>query len=91
MEKFDNIYDAICDTKAEAMNLTLRSQLMVQLEDTIRSWQLSQRKAATKLGISQPRLNDLLKGKINNFSLDNLVTLCISAGLGINMEVKQAA
>ena len=47
--------------------------------------------AARRLGITQPRLNDLLHGKINKFSLDTLMTLATRAGLKVKIDVRSAA
>ena len=54
---------------------------MIAIKDQVRSWNTTQAQAARRLGITQPRLNDLLKGKINKFSLDTLMTLASRAGL----------
>lgn len=68
-----------------------RSELMVALGQRIKAWNLSQEAAAARLGISRPRLNDLLRGKIDKFSLDALVNLVTAAGLHIEMRVAEGA
>jgi predicted XRE-type DNA-binding protein len=55
------------------------------------SWNATQAQAARRLGITQPRLNDLLQGKINKFSLDTRMTLATRAGLKIKIELRPAA
>ena len=90
-ETFDNVWDAITDTPAEAANMTARSDLMSALVHHVRAWDLSQELAAARLGITRPRVSDLLRGKIDKFSLDALVNLVTAAGLTVHIEVAQAA
>ena len=75
IETFDNVWDALEDTPEEATNMTLRSDLLIALDRRVKAWKLTQAAAAERLGISQPRLNDLLRRRINKFNLDALVTL----------------
>ena len=84
-ERFNSVWDALEDTPAQAANMRLRSKLLLELCNTIRSWELSQKDAALRLGISQPRLNDVLNGKIDKCSLDALVNL--SAAAQINVDI----
>lgn len=90
-QSFDNVWDALADTPAEAASLTMRSELMIAIEQRVRGWGVTQAKAAERLGVTQPRLNDLLRGKLGNFSLDTLVDLAKAAGLGVRMEIGEAA
>jgi len=55
--------------------MRLRSELMIQITRRVKEWDVTQKEAAQRLGITQPRLNDLLKGRINKFGLDALVNL----------------
>jgi predicted XRE-type DNA-binding protein len=64
---------------------------MVAITEKVRSWNTTQARAARRLGITQPRLDDLLRGKINKFSLDILLTLAIRAGLKVKIDVRSAA
>ena len=64
---------------------------MIAIKETVRSWNTTQAQAARRLGITQPRLNDLLHGKINKFSLDTLMTLAARAGLRVKLNVRSAA
>jgi predicted XRE-type DNA-binding protein len=88
---FANVWDAIEDSPEEAATMTMRSDVMIAITDRVRSWNTTQARAARRLGITQPRLNDLLKGKINKFSLDTLTTLATRAGLKVKVEVRPAA
>jgi len=69
-ELFDTVWDAIEDTPVEAENLKLRSGLMMALKDYIATEGLSQIEAAKVFGVTQPRVSDLMRGKINLFSID---------------------
>lgn len=84
-QRFSNVWDALEDTPQEAANMRLRAKLMRTLCETIRAWELPQKDAAKKLGISQPRLNDVLNGKIDKFSLDALVNLSTAAKLEVDI------
>ena len=73
----------------EADNLLLRAQLMSQVRDIARG--ATQREAAALFKVSQPRLNDVLRGKIDKFSLDALVNMLGHAGMRVELRVKKAA
>ena len=73
----------------EAENLQLRAQLMSRVRDVAR--RTTQREAAKQFGVSQPRLNDVIRGKIGKFSLDALVNMLGHAGMRVEMKVKRAA
>lgn len=91
IQTFDSVFDAIADTPAEAANMKARSALLSALKARVRSWELSQEAAAVRLGITRPRLNDLLQGKLGKFSLDALVNLTAASGLSIELRVAEAA
>lgn len=90
-ETFKSVWDAIEDTPAEAENMKLRSALMMALEKHIRSQGWTQAEAARQLGVTQPRVSDLLRGKINLFGLDTLVNMVSAAGLHVELHVLEAA
>jgi predicted XRE-type DNA-binding protein len=90
-ERFPSIWDAIEDTPAEAENMKLRSALMMALKEQITRNGLTQAQAAELFGVTQPRVSDLVRGKINLFSLDGLVNMASAAGLHIEMHVREAA
>jgi predicted XRE-type DNA-binding protein len=87
---YASVWDACADTPGESANLRVRSQLMRAINRVVKGWELPQTEAAKRLGISQPRLNDLLKGKIDKFSLDALVNMLAGANLSIAVEVKES-
>lgn len=90
-QSFTNVWDALEDTPAEAANMSMRSHIMIAIEQRVRKWDVTQAEAARRLGITQPRLNDLLRGKITNFSLDTLINLAAQAGLSVRLDVADAA
>ena len=90
-ETFVSVWDAIEDTAAEAENMKLRSALMMALEQHIRAKGWIQTEGARRLGVTQPRVSDLLRGKINLFALDTLVNMVTAAGLRVEMRVLEAA
>jgi predicted XRE-type DNA-binding protein len=90
-EEFESVWDAIEKDPIVAANLKARSSVMTAIEQTVKSWNLSQVTAAKRLGLTQPRLNDLLRGRINKFSLDALMTVAAKAGLSVEVRVEKAA
>jgi predicted XRE-type DNA-binding protein len=90
-ERFDSVWDAIEDTPAQAENMRLRSALMMALKDHITREGLSQGQAAKMFGVTQPRVSDLMRGKIELFGLDSLVNMAAAAGLRVEMHVAHAA
>src|SRR6202035_4200712 len=88
---FANVWDALSDSPEEAATMKIRSDVMIAINDTIRAWETTQAQAASRLGVTQPRLNDLLLGKINKFSLDTLLTLAGRAGLKVKINIGDAA
>ncbi|MGE0471766.1 MAG: helix-turn-helix domain-containing protein [Nitrospira sp.] len=90
-QRFASVWDAIEDTPEEAENMKLRSVLMTALKHHLTRTKLSQAQAAKLFGVTQPRISDLMRGKISLFSLDALVNMATAAGLHIEMRVRNAA
>ena len=88
---FDSVWDALEETPAEAARMAMRSELLIAIDQRVRSWNVTQAEAASRLGVTQPRLNDLLRGKITKFSLDTLINLAMQAGLSVKIDVGEAA
>jgi len=88
-QTFASVWDAIEDTPAEAENMKLRSALMIALKQHIARKGLSQSQAAKLFGVTQPRVSDLLRGKINLFSLDTLINMATAAGLHIELRINE--
>ena len=90
-QRFTSVWDAIEDTPEQAANMKLRSVLMIALKDHIARTGMSQAQAARLFGVTQPRVSDLMRGKISLFALDALVNMATAAGLRIEMHVLEAA
>ncbi|MGQ4274143.1 helix-turn-helix domain-containing protein [Terrihabitans sp. B22-R8] len=89
--RFKNVWDAIEDTPAAAENMKLRSALMMALKDHIDRTGMSQSDAAKVFGVTQPRVSDLVRGKIDLFALDTLVNMAASAGLHVELRIREVA
>ncbi len=90
-QRFTSVWDAIEDTPEEAENMKLRSVLMTALKNHLARTEMNQAQAAKRLGVTQPRISDLMRGKINLFGLDALVNMATAAGLHIEVRVIDAA
>ncbi len=90
-KSFANVWDALEENPEEAAAMTIRSEVMMAIGERVRSWNTTQARSAQRLGITQPRLNDLLHGKISKFSLDALLNLATRAGLKVSIDVRSAA
>ncbi|NLB06995.1 MAG: XRE family transcriptional regulator [Desulfobulbaceae bacterium] len=90
-QRFASVWDAIEDTPEEAENMRLRSILMMALKNHLTGTGMSQAQAAKLLGVTQPRVSDLMRGKINLFGLDALVNMATAAGLQIELRVLESA
>jgi len=84
-----NVFNDLGFAPEEAENLQLRAQLMSIIRAEARD--VTQAQAARLFGVTQPRINDLLRGKIDKFSLDALVNMLAAAGLRVEMRVKKVA
>ena len=87
-QTFSSVWDAIEATPAEAENMRLRSTLMMALERHIRAREWTQAEAARQLGVTQPRISDLKRSKLDLFSLDSLVALAGKAGIRFEITYK---
>jgi len=90
-QRFASVWDALEDTAAEAANMRARSKLMIALRGKVEAWKVSQTEAARRLGLTQPRLNDLMRGRIDKFSLDALINVAARAGLSVLLQIREAA
>ncbi len=90
-EQFASVWDAIEETPAAAENMKLRSALMMALEEHIRVQGWTQTEAASQLGVTQPRVSDLMRGKIDLFAIDTLVNMLTAVGLRVEMNIAKAA
>jgi antitoxin HigA-1 len=88
---YDNVFEALEDDVSAASNLKLRGRLMTEIRRFIDQRGLTQTQAARELGITQPRLSDLMRGQISRFSLDALVNMAATTGVEVVIAVKRKA
>jgi len=89
--RYASAWDAIEDTPAEVENMKLRSELMMALKKHITRTGMSQAQAAKLFGVTQLRVSDLMRSKINLLGLDALVNMAAAADLRVEMRVLDAA
>lgn len=87
---YASIWDAIADTPDEAANLRTRAELMQQISAIVQENGWTQAEAAAHCGVTQPRMNDLLRGRISRFSLDALVNIATAIGRRVHIELEVA-
>jgi len=83
-----NVYRDLGFSPEEAENLRARSDLMIQLTKIIEARRLTQAAAAKWLGVTQPRISDLMRGRIDRFSIDSLVEMLGHAGHRVSFVLK---
>lgn len=88
-QRFSSIWDAIEDTPQQAASMRARSELMMNLTEVIRERGITQGDAAALFGVTQPRVSDLMRGKINLFSLDTLIDMAATAGMSPTVKVSK--
>lgn len=86
-ERFNSVWDALEDTPEQAENMKLRAVLLTALKDYLNKHQLTQNEAAKVLGVTQPRVSDLMRGRIHLFGLDSLVNMTVAAGLTVELKI----
>ncbi len=86
-KKTDNVFDDLGFSSAEASNLKLRSQLMLAIKRYIKENKLTQAEAAKIMAVDQPRINKLLNGQIELFTIDKLVTMLEHAGIHVSLNL----
>lgn len=89
-ESFESVWDALADTPEQAANLMARSELLQKITAVINEHNWSQTEAAAHCKITQPRMNDLLRGRLSRFSLDALVNIATALGFRIHIELEAA-
>ncbi|OWY79159.1 XRE family transcriptional regulator [Rhodococcus sp. BUPNP1] len=85
-QEFSSVWDALADTPAESENLKLRSSLMIEIVKRIEEIGWSQRVAAANLGVTQPRISDICRGKIDNFTVESLLKIARPLGIGVHID-----
>lgn len=94
MKKRDNTYAsvwvALADTPEQAANLQARADLIRQIAELIQAEGWKQVEAVKRCGVTQSRINDLLRGRVSRFSLDALVNIATALGRRVNLELEAA-
>ncbi len=90
VEEFASVWDALGETREKAANLSLRSELMNRIEGIVKENGWTQAEAAKRCGVTQPRMNDLLRGRISRFSLDALVNIASALGQKVKIRLEAA-
>lgn len=90
-QTFSSVWDALEHSAADAASMRARSEVMIALRVRIESWNVSQAETARRMGVTQPRLNDLLRGRLDKFNLDELMNLAAAAGLTVRLAISAAA
>lgn len=90
-QRFQSVWDAIEDTPQLAASMRARSELIIELTELIKKRGMTQADAARMFGVTQPRISDLVRGKVELFSLDALVDMAAIAGLAPHVKIKKVA
>jgi len=90
IETFDSVWDALANTPEQAANLRARAELMRQIAAVIEANGWKQSEAAIHCGVTQPRINDLLRGRVSRFSLDALVNIATATGRRVYVALEVA-
>ncbi len=89
-DSYESIWDALADTPDQAANLRVRAELMRQIFALIKRQKWTQARAAAECGITQPRMNDLMRGRVSCFSLDALVNIATALGRRVRFALEAA-
>ena len=90
VENYASVWDAIADTPEQAANLRTRAELMQKIAAIVKESGWTQLEAADRCGVTQPRINDLLRGRVSRFSLDALVNIATAIGRRVHLEIESA-
>lgn len=90
-QRFESVWEALEDSPEQAASMRRRSELMLTLSRHIEGWGCTQAEAARRLAVTQPRLNDLMRGRIHRFNLEALIALAERAGFAVRIETGRAA
>ena len=88
IESYASVWDAIADTPEQAANLRARAELMQKIAAIVKANAWTQSEAASHCGVTQPRMNDLLRGRVSRFSLDALVNIATAIGCRVHVELE---
>ena len=89
-ESYASVWDALADTPVQAANLRTRAELMQQIAALVKRQGWTQVEAASHCGVTRPRINDLLRGRVSRFSLDALVNISTALGCRVRVDLEAA-
>ena len=89
-DDFSSVWNAITDTQEQAANLRARAELMRKIAAIVKDSGWTQSEAAKRCGVTQPRINDLLRGRVSRVSLDALVNIATAIGRKVHVELESA-
>ncbi len=87
IESYASVWDAIAYTTEQAANLRARAELMQKIAAIVKENSWTQADAAKRCGVTQPRMSDLLRGRVSRFSLDALVNIATAIGRRVHVEL----
>ena len=90
VQTFACVWDALTDSPAEAAVMRLRSDLLIAIQQTVANWDVTRAAAAQHLDLTRQRLDELLRGSMGRFSMDELIELATRAGLDVRVQVQPA-
>lgn len=90
-QRYDSVWESIEDTPHQAESLKIRAKLMMTLQEHLKKSKMTETEMAKLLGVTQPRMSDLMRGRIDLFSMESLVDMIASAGLKVEIEIMNAA
>jgi predicted XRE-type DNA-binding protein len=89
-QTFNNVWDALEDDAAERESLKIKSRMMMEIGQHLKEHKLTQTQAAKMMHVTQPRISDLINGKIDKFTIDMLITMLARLGLHVEVTLKAA-
>ena len=87
--KFSSVWDAIESTPQQAASMRARSELMMALQEWVKAACKTQGEAAKLFGVTQPRMSDLMRGRLHLFSLETLMDMATTAGMEPHIAIKR--
>jgi predicted XRE-type DNA-binding protein len=85
-----NVFKDLGFPAKEAAHLSIRADLMIQVAESLKDRKLTQVRAARLLGVSQPRVSDLVRGRIDLFSIDSLVEMLAKLGVSVTLQTRRS-
>ncbi len=85
-----NVFQDLGFNEEEAANLLIRSKLMIEIGKYIDREGLTQAEAAKRFGVKQPRISDLVRGKVELFTVDGLIAMLSRTGIKVDVRIKKS-